>query len=581
MLTRGRIFAGIVALILLAVAYTGWQSYTVQRDLTSAESSVARIQSALDAGDEAARDAAVDELIVASESAADTTGGVWWGAMTFTPLLGDDFEGIEVLSSSLNTIASKGIRPVAEAVVGLDGISRNGRLDLDKVRALQDPLSRAASAFSSASSDVGRLDSSGYLGVFGSRFDDYALRIDSAASSLRSADTAVEVLPNMLGAQGEREYLLIFQNNAEVRATGGLPGSWAQIHAKNGKLEIVKQGGAGDFPIADRPVLPLTDEEIEVYGEEYGVYFQDPGFSPDFQRAGELWRAHWDLAFPRVPIDAVIAIDPVALSYLVEGTGPVQVRDKRLTRANLVAELLSKPYIELEPVDQDALFEEAARAVFNKATGNLDSPVAFVTGISRAAREGRFLVAPFLDDELEALEGTAVLGELTGDDDRVPHVDIGLNDATGSKMSYYLRTRAEVETRSCAQGIQKLSATLTLRQSIAPAEAAKLPVSVTGGGFYGTEAGSQLNFVRLYAPYGGDLTRVRVNGDPISDDEVTVINGRPVVTLAILVENRRSVVVTWAMSTGADQTDDIQVSMTPGILPGNKSQSVKTSCPQV
>ena len=41
----------------------------------------------------------------------------------------------------------------------------------------------------------------------------------------------------MAGADGPRDYLLVFQNNAEIRATGGLPGSWARLHAEDGKLE--------------------------------------------------------------------------------------------------------------------------------------------------------------------------------------------------------------------------------------------------------------------------------------------------------------------------------------------------------
>ena len=42
------------------------------------------------------------------------------------------------------------------------------------------------------------------------------------------------------------------------------------------------------------------------------------------------------------------------------------------------------------------------------------------------------------------------------DDSTTPYVDIGLNDTTGSKMSYYLRYRAEIKPTSCAQNRQSL-----------------------------------------------------------------------------------------------------------------------------
>ncbi len=270
----------------------------------------------------------------------------------------------------------------------------------------------------------------------------------------------------------------------------------------------------------------------------------------------------------------------MGLSYLIDGTGPVKVRDLTLTRANLVEELLNKPYIELEPEEQDELFQDAAAAVFDASTSKLASPVDFVEGMSRAAREGRFLVAPFDDQDNEVLTDTRVIGALAGDDGSTPHVDIGLNDATGSKMSYYLRYSAEIESRSCAQDTQELTGTMTMRQAIAPDEAAKLPESVTGGGNYGTEPGSQLVFVRLYGPYGGTLDEIKVIGRSVDDEFVETLNGRPVASLAIVLENRDDVVINWSMTTAKGQTGDAQVALTPSVVPGKNTQSVPSACPR-
>jgi hypothetical protein len=42
----------------------------------------------------------------------------------------------------------------------------------------------------------------------------------------------------MLGQNGPKRYFLAFQNNAEARGTGGLPGAFAIIEANHGKLAI-------------------------------------------------------------------------------------------------------------------------------------------------------------------------------------------------------------------------------------------------------------------------------------------------------------------------------------------------------
>ncbi|SDN48154.1 Protein of unknown function [Nocardioides szechwanensis] len=564
--------------MVLASAFVCYQAWQVQRDLTKAEASVDDLTAAIDSGDAAARKQAIMDLQDAAQSAEERTDGPLWGALTKLPAFGDDAEAVRALSASLSMVATDGVGPLSDSITDLDRVSVGGRIDIDLIEDLQDPVSQARSAFEAAAAEVDNIDCSGCVGALQPRFDEYVERVDEAASALASTETATRALPDMLGASGPRDYLLIFQNNAEIRATGGMPGSWAQLHAEDGELEMVKQGTAGDFPMTAQPVLPLTDEEVAVYGKEISTYFQDPGFTPDFPRAGALWRAHWERKFPDTPIDGVIALDPVAMSYLIDGTGPVSVGGTTLTRQNLVEELLNRPYLELDTSAQDELFKEAAREIFDAITGDLQSPVDLVRGLSKAAEESRLLVAPFAEQDAAALADSNVLGAMGGDSETTPYVDIGLNDATGSKMSYYLRYWADVRAVSCTGGTQELEASMSLSQAIAPAEAAKLPPSVTGGGNYGTEPGSQLVIVRLYGPAGGKIQDIKIDGKEMKPSRDLQLDGRPVVFLAMILETRNDVVVTWSMTAGIGQTGDGTVDVTPGVQPGNKSSSFASAC---
>ena len=268
----------------------------------------------------------------------------------------------------------------------------------------------------------------------------------------------------------------------------------------------------------------------------------------------------------------------MALSYLLDGTGPVKVGDVTLTRDNAVEELLNKPYIEAGPAAQDVFFKQASRAIFDTATGSLASPVKFAQGLNRAANEGRLLINSFDDQAQQSLDGTRVEGALSGDDGTTPHVDIGLNDLTGSKMSYYLRYSADVDAMRCNDGVQQLTGTLNRGQVISPAEAAKLPTSVTGGGRYGTEPGSQYVMVRIYGPYGGTIDKVRLDGKTLPAVESQPLNGRPVVSVDVLVSSREDLVVTWYGTTGPDQTGDGVLRMTPSIVPGSDQKAFASSC---
>ena len=430
-----------------------------------------------------------------------------------------------------------------------------------------------------ADADVSHLDSSGYVGPLKSRFDTYVDLVGDAARGLAAGDKAVSVLPTMAGADGPRNYLMIFQNNAEIRATGGMPGSWALVHADDGQVNMVRQGTPGDFGgELTSPVLPLSPGEVAVYDEQLGTYFQDANFTPDFPRAAELWAARWKDRFPESRLDGVISLDPVAMSYMLRGTGNIEIEDLTLTPDNFVDQLLNQTYIDLGPTQQDALFAEVARELFDAVTGGLSSPVSFVSGLDQAASEGRFLVASFDDDVERELSGTRVTGELASDDDETPHVDIGLNDLTGAKMSYYLRYTADVSTIGCRDGMQDLSGSLTLNQVITPNDAVQLPPSVTGDGSFGTEPGSQFIMVRVYGPYGGSIDTIHIDGRTVSDLPVHRLDGRPVVSIAVLLSSRKDVLLTWQMGTAKGQTGDGVLSTTPSVVSRPDQSTFQSAC---
>lgn len=566
----------LAALLLVAGLYTGWLAWQVKGDLEEARAGAQDLRDALTADDPQAADAALADLREAAAAADDHTDGPWWSGMTYVPLVGDDAEGARALSASLDVLAEDGAEPLIRVYDRADGLTKRGRVDLALLERIAPDVATAGAAFDEAAALVEGLDSSGYAGSVRARFDEYVDVVTDADRTLASAGTALEVLPGMLGKDEPRDYLLLFENNAEIRATGGMPGSWAQLHADGGRLSLARQGSAGDFPVKQTPVLPLTEAERAIYDHPYGIYFQDVGFAPDFPRAAELAEAHWQARFPGTPLDGVIGIDPVAMGYLLAGTGPVSVDGRELTTENAVDELLSRPYLELDTEAQDAFFVAAARAVFDAAVSDLADPIEFASGLARAAREGRLHVAPFDAQEAELLEGSSVEGALTLDDGATPHVDIGVNDATGSKMSYYLRYQAAVRATGCSDDRQELAASMSLNQAISPADADALPESVTGPGST-VDQGEQIVVLRMYGPYGGTIEDIRMDGKAL-DPEPVDDRGRPVVTLVVQLSNTDDVDINWSMTTGEGQTGDGWLGMTPSVTPGGKSGSFSSAC---
>jgi hypothetical protein len=579
-LSRRRIlvFGPLLLLFLAAAAYFGWLALQVRGELAEAQDSAQELRTAMREQDQAGQQDAVRELQESSSHAADLTDGTSWSVLAHAPLVGDDATGIRALSQSLDGLSRDGIDPLLRSVDMVDRLTADGKIDVEVARGLERPVGQAQSAFTEAARPVEGLDSSGYAGSVKSRFDEYVDIVRAGRDSLASAETASKVLPGMVGSEGPRDYLLVFQNNAELRATGGLPGSWSLVHADEGELSIRRQGAGSDFPQQPEPILPLSDAELEVYDEPLGTFFADAGFTPDFPRAAELMEAHWDAKYPATDLDGVIALDPVALSYLLEGTGPVRTLGGRtLTAETAVPLLLNEIYAQLpDPLQQDVFFSAAARSVFDAVTSGVGEPRALLDGLTRAASEGRVLVWSRHDGEQEVLGDTTVGGGIDPEEETVPRVGVHLNAAAPYKLDYFLDHEASLESVRCQADRQYLRMRLDLASRV-PKDVASLPAYVAPEvPFFGK--GTIVDTLYVFAPRGGYVDRVLIDGEDRSSTERRELDGHAVTvhTLAIEPGDDREVVVD--LVTGREQVDDPELRVTPGVRGDGVGEVGGSSC---
>jgi hypothetical protein len=570
------IFLGIA---IAGAAWAGWQVWQVNKELSAAVSDASTLESAVQSGDDSGARKALADLSAHTDSAADRTRGLTWSVLARTPWFGDDAAGVRLVSDVINDLARDGIAPLVDDATDLEAmLPRNGRVPLETLASLQLPVEDASTAFSEADRRLSAQDPASFVGQLESRYRDLHRRVSESAAVLSSANAVLHLMPAMLGRESPRTYLLVFQNNAEARATGGLPGALGVLTAKSGRLKLTRQVSATTFKMLEEPVLPLSEAERQIYGDQLGTYIQDANFTPDFPRTAELMKARWELAYGD-EIDGVFAIDPVALSYILSVTGPVEVDGIGLNGENVVDELLNRTYLRLDdPGAQDEFFRHAARAVFEKVTTGVSNPRALYSALRRANDEHRLYLHSFYTEEQAELSGRTIAGELAMDESSGPQVGVYLNDATGSKMSFYLRAAVRLDSVGCRNGEQSLTGTARLRSEAPPDAATALPDSVTGGGLYGTPAGSQLVAVRLYAPVEGAIDRIMLNGKSLADASIVRQGSRDVASVFVSLKPQQTLDLTWQMTTGPEQTGDVVVTVTPGIEARESSSVAASSC---
>lgn len=570
---------GAGAVVVLVAAWAGWQAWRVDRDLDAAISHADAFRGAIAAGD---REAVATELAALEESsaaAADRTSGPTWSLLTRLPVVGDDATGVRVASEVVRDLADDGLGPLAAVSDDLAQLlPRDGAVPLGRLHELRQPVADARRSFADAQERLAAEDASGYTADLRARYRDLEEQVGRAAAAMTSAERALELLPTMLGEDRPRRFLLVFQNNAEIRATGGLPGAVALLESEDGRVELGRQTSGAAFGRAEQLPLPLTPAETALYDDVLGAYFLSSNMTPDFPRAAGLWAARWEQTRPRDRIDGVIAIDTVALSYVLAATGPIEVDDVTLDAGNVVDVLLHGTYLRIEDPDrQDAFFAKVAATAFEQFTSGGGDPRGLLDGLARATAERRVLVHSFDPAEQASLAGTPIAGELVTDPAvRSPQVDVTVNDTTGAKMSYFLRYDVGVRATYCTDGVQGLTGRARI-WSAAPADAARLPDYVTGGGALGTAPGRQLTTLRIYGPVGGTVDDVTLNAEPMDVIEVDQ-DGRPVAMTYVELGPGETVDLTWTMTGGEGQTAATELDVTPTVEKGTFSRTVPSRC---
>ena len=143
----------------------------------------------------------------------------------------------------------------------------------------------------------------------------------------------VQVLPQIAGADVPKTYLILAQNDDELRATGGFITGVGVLTVDNGRI---MQLDFQDAVLIDSISNGLYDYPPQPFQQFMGLdyfVFRDANFWPDFPTSAENAIKLYALGQNIDPttFDGVIAIDQPFLELLVEGTGPIPINGAELT----------------------------------------------------------------------------------------------------------------------------------------------------------------------------------------------------------------------------------------------------------
>ncbi len=294
-----------------------------------------------------------------------------------------------------------------------------------------------------------------------------------------------------LGDEMDTRYLLVFQNNAEMRATGGFIGSYALIDFKKGEIKKIESPKGGSYDLQGglykRISSPGPLHLINSLWE-----FQDANWWPDWPKSAEkiVWffESGWGSS-----VDGVIAITPTFIERFIALIGSVDMTEKYgkiITSDNFYEVIQSRPEGEGNNNPKE-IIGDLAEAIIKELSGKINKQTFLkIAELTAESLEERHILFNFKNRALQELaenyEWDGSVKEVEGDYLMAVNTNIA-----GGKSDKKIKQTIFHQAEILADG--SIIDTVTIKRE---------HQAYKGERFAGVR---NVNYLRLYVPKGSTL----------------------------------------------------------------------------
>lgn len=456
-----RCLGAAAAAALVPVLIASWQAYQVRAEMQTVELQLRQVATSFDGEnvpDELPNLAPTMQLL---DQAVGRTKSASWSLSELVPVLGGNFRTIRNVAEAGQTVGLQAIPDLLQALA----VAQSGRLihgsqiDLQQIGLLHANVAKASTSAQKAQRLL-RHRSKFLLPAVGNGADRAERKVAGAARSLEAAEGALRISSGMLGRDGPRRYLLVVQNNAEARATGGLIGAYGILRVVGGHLWMERTGVNSELKNSrmDVPSQPEAAEIWKTLGSNNAWY--DANYTPHFPDAANNFAGLW-AAQTGERVDGVLAIDPILMSELFRVAGSITMTGgKKITADNVVAFVGRDEYLMYpDPAARKQVLRRLADQLFAAVTSSTQPKLAF-SALRRGSQSGHMFLWSRHPEEQGVIAKGALGGALPTT--KLPFLMILTQNFGGNKLDFYLHRRVKV-TRISDQSIV---VTVTLRNSV-------------------------------------------------------------------------------------------------------------------
>lgn len=373
-----------------------------------------------------------------------------------------------------------------------------------------------------------------------------------------------------LGDGSDKLYLLAAQNSAEIRASGGFPGSMGTIRIEDGVLTIDDFKTVYDMISVNPPTeAHITDTEYLLFSGSLD-YARDACYIPDFERVGEIWALAYESKNDE-HIDGVISLTPVIIQKVLAYTGAVTLSDGTELNGDNATQMLQKDlyykYLSSNSSYKisnandyvDSLFAETAKIVMGKLVDDFDiNRIADYSKIFTDGGKDRTILMWMEDETAESYVKAAGCSGALNDDTSNPEAGVFFSGANGSKLGWFVSLDTQIgDVTVNDDGSRTYDVTVTVSNDITRDDMYR-----AGNYIIGNYNGQVESYLHLFAPAGGTISDFETsNSMTMNMDEYHGLEVAYNVEFMLAPSN--PVTVTYKVTTAPGVSTPLKISQTP------------------
>lgn len=318
---------------------------------------------------------------------------------------------------------------------------------------------------------------------------------------------------------GSGKYLVLFQNNTELRPTGGFIGSIGELTTKNGRLigfDIEGNIYDKDDAFSAANFIP-PPEPYKKFWPDRGMVLSTSNWSPDFPESAKSAQWFYEKEYGKT-VDGVIAVNATVVPYILKIIGSINIDAPKMTLAaeNFLGTI--QQYVEQDYYKKIAnQNENKPKAILKDVFGAVVEKIKFPQAVKLALIADELLARHEIQlyfnnvgkQKIVSANNWAVFLDQPGKD----YLYVNNANLGGGKGSLAVAQRIRYETKQKSDGRQE--ATVTIQR--------------TNSGRQDFPVGENFNYTRVILPIEARLEYVNLEGKPVENLVVSEDYGRRVV----------------------------------------------------